>query len=140
VVTGKALNTKAGLEEPDETPDTSGEDTGLIEDVHTLLADARRFAEAELAYQKARAAYAGQAARTIAILGVVAATLVFFAAMAAVLGSVIALAAVMSPWTAMATVTLVLVVLAVTCVLIALAKVRRMKSVLADGDGDAERS
>lgn len=139
MITGKALNTIEDLERPDETSDASDEDVGLIEELRTLVADARRFAEAEMAYQKARAAYAGQAARTVAVLGLVSATLVFFAAMAAVVGSVIALAAAVSPWAAMATVTGVLLLLAGTCAAIAMAKVRRMKSVLGNGGDDAQR-
>jgi hypothetical protein len=115
------------------------EDPSLAQDMRLLAAHARTFAEAEVAFQKARAAYVGSASRSIAVLGVVAATLVFFAAMAAILGAVIALGPVLGLWGAMAAVTLALLGLAVILALVAAAKVSRMKQVLGEGNGDAQR-
>jgi hypothetical protein len=119
--------------------DTAPEDPGLVADMRLLADNARSFAQAELAYQKARAAYAGQAARAIAVLGLVAAVLVFFAAMAAVMGAVIALGTVLSPWIAMAAVTFGLLALAALCAGFAAIKAKRMKSVLTEGASNAKR-
>ncbi len=113
------------------------EDPTLAQDIKALAGQVRTFAEAELAYQKARASYLGSAARTIAILGVVAAVLAFFAVMAAVMGTVIALGPLLGPWGAMAVVTLVLLVIAATCGFAALSKAKRTKAVLGEGAGDA---
>lgn len=115
------------------------EDPSLVQDMRLLAAHVRTFAEAEVAFQKARAAYVGSATRTIAVLGVVAATLVFFAAMAAILGAVIALGPVLGLWGAMAAVTLGLLALALVLALAALAKVSRMKAVLAEEAANAKR-
>jgi hypothetical protein len=127
------------LEPPRVDDDPAREDPGLVADMRLLADNVRRFAEAELAYQKARAAYAGKVTRSIAVLGVVAATLLFFAAMAAILGAVIALGKVLSPWAAMAAVTLGLLLLALICAGLALAKARRMKAVLSEGGDNAKR-
>ncbi|MCB2049597.1 MAG: phage holin family protein [Novosphingobium sp.] len=104
-----------------------------------IAGQVRTFAEAELAFQKARAAYAGSAAKTIALLGVIAAVFLFFAAMAAVFGTVIALGPSLGLWGAMAAVTLGLFLLAGICAAAAAAKAKRMKTVLSERVGDAER-
>lgn len=109
------------------------EDPSLAQDMRLLAGEVRALAEAELAFQKARATYAGSAAGVIAVLGIVAAVLVFFAVMAAILGTIIALSASLGVWGAMATVSLSLLALAVICALVALAKARRMKVVLGNG-------
>lgn len=111
-------------------PTTEGEDLSLIEDVRLLAGEARAYAQAELAYQKARAAYAGAETRNIAILGVSAAVLVFFAVMALVLGAVIAVGTLIGPWLSMIAVPVAILVVAVILGLSARGKVRRMMSLL----------
>jgi hypothetical protein len=109
---------------------TEGEDLSLIEDVRLLAGEARAYAQAELAYQKARAAYAGAETRNIAIMGVSAAVLVFFAVMALVLGAVIAVGTVIGPWLSMIAVPVAILVVAAILGLSARGKVRRMMSLL----------
>lgn len=112
------------------------DDASLREDLRLLAADAKSFVTAELAYQKARAAYASEKAKTISLLGVIAATAIFFAALAAVVGTVIALGPVLGPWGAMAAVTLALLAIALICGLIAMNHLRQMKDVLSEGGDD----
>src|SRR5690606_10872014 len=66
-------------------------DRSLADDLRRLSEDARALARAELAYQKSRAAFAGQEAKRIALLGLLAGVLTFFALMALTLGLVLAL-------------------------------------------------
>ncbi|MFK4871145.1 phage holin family protein [Novosphingobium sp. ZW T3_23] len=120
------LDTQANL----APPTTEGEDLSLIEDVRLLAGEARTYAQAELAYQKARAAYAGAETRNIAILGVGAAVLVFFAVMALVLGAVIAVGTIIGPWLSMIAVPVAILVAAAIMGLSARGKVRRMMSLL----------
>lgn len=85
----------------------------LNEDLHQLAQDARAYAEAELQFQKSRAAFAASASKNIAIYAVTALVLAFFAVMALVVGLVIALAPLITAWGSTAVVTLVLLGLAV---------------------------
>ncbi|VWX52086.1 phage holin family protein [Novosphingobium sp. 9U] len=85
----------------------------LNEDLHQLAQDARTYAEAELQFQKSRAAFAASASKNIVIYAVAALVLVFFAVMALVVGLVIALAPIITAWGSTALVTLVLLGLAV---------------------------
>ena len=107
-------------------------DRSLPEDMRQLADDARTLAAAEIAYQKARAAFAGNEAKRIAILGLFAAAFVFFTLMALIVGIVIALGPVLGPWGATATVAGGLALLILICAVIILWRVRRMKSVLKD--------
>jgi hypothetical protein len=125
------------LEPNEPLDDDLREDPTLAQDMRLLASQVRTFAEAEMAFQKARAVYVGGQARTIAMLGVVAATLVFFAAMAAVLGTVIALGPVLGLWGATGAVTLGLLAIALICALIAMVRAKRVKSVLGENDGNA---
>lgn len=111
------------------------EDPTLAEDVQQLIRDARALAEAEFAFQKTRAAYAGAEAKGIALLGVVAVVLVFFAVMALVVGAVIALGPVLTAWGAMAGVTLALLTIAGICALAAKVRLKRLKNAISDKKG-----
>jgi hypothetical protein len=113
-------------------PPREAEEATLAEDLQQLARDARALAEAEFAFQKTRAAYAGAQAKGIALLGGVAAVLVFFAAMALVVGAVIALGPVLTAWGAMAAVTLGLLAIAGFCLLAAKVRVRRLMNAIAD--------
>lgn len=63
----------------------------LVDDVRQMVSDGRILLEAELAYQKSRAAVAGQGAKSVAGWGALALALVFFALMALVVGLVLGL-------------------------------------------------
>lgn len=108
------------------------EGPSLAEDLRLLAEEAKALAQAEFAFQKSRAAYAGTETRTISLLLVGAAVLIFFALMALVTGTVIALGPALGPWGAMAAVTLALVIVAGLCALSARARFKRMMAIVSD--------
>ena len=128
---------------PDSTPAEreapadleAARERSLQEDLRLLADDARVLAQAELAYQKSRAAFAGQEAGRIALLGVLAAVLVFFALMALTLGVVLALTPVLGAWGATAAATGGLLLVAAILGMIVASRVRHMKATLTDGKG-----
>lgn len=73
-------------------------DRSLVDDVRQLVTDGRTLLEAELAYQKSRAAVAGQGAKAVAGWGALALALVLFALMALTFGLVLGLASLVGPW------------------------------------------
>lgn len=116
-------------------PRVAAENPTLAEELRHLAVEARTLAEAELAFQKTRAAYAGAEAKGIALLGLVAAVLAFFALMALVVGAVIALGPLLSPWGAMAAVSLALLLGAGLCALLAKTRLARMLNAISDRKG-----
>jgi hypothetical protein len=74
-------------DEPVDPPERS-----LVDDVRELVNDGRTLLEAELAYQKSRAALAGRTAKSMAGWIALALSLVFFALMALVMGLLLILA------------------------------------------------
>ncbi|MFN5780690.1 MAG: phage holin family protein, partial [Novosphingobium sp.] len=64
----------------------------LVDDVRALVDDGRTLLEAELAYQKSRAALAGRTAKSMAGWIALALSLVFFALMTLVMGLLLILA------------------------------------------------
>lgn len=106
----------------------------LADDLRQLAEDGKAYAEAELAYQKSRAALAGQGVKTIAIFGGLAAALVFFALMALTLGLVLALTPLLTAWGAAAASFVGLLVLALICAMVANARFKRMKQFLGPQD------
>lgn len=116
-----------GLEAQDE-------DLSFAQDLRLLAEEARALAQAELAFQKARAAYVSAELRTITLLGMLGAGFVFFALMALVVGFVIALGSVLGPWAAMAAGTLIIGGIALALLLLARARMRRMRTVLSAGE------
>jgi hypothetical protein len=107
-------------------------DRSLADDLRRLSEDARALARAELAYQKSRAAFAGQEAKRIALLGLLAGVLTFFALMALTLGLVLALTPLLTAWGATAAVVGGLLVIAALCALVAFGRWRRMMAALSD--------
>lgn len=119
----------------DSTPSNTAtaadaDDRSLLDDVRQLADDARAVARAEVAYQKSRAAFAGQEARSIALFGVLAAVLAFFALMALTLGLVIALTPLITAWGATAAVAGGLLVIAMLCGFSAARRWQRMRAAL----------
>lgn len=108
------------------------EDPTFAEDLQQLVQEARMLAQAEFAFQKTRAAYAGAEAKNIALFGVIAAVLVFFAVMALVVGAIIALSPALTAWGATAAVTLSLLLVAAICALAAKSRLGRMMNALSD--------
>jgi hypothetical protein len=104
----------------------------LVDDLRRLSEDARALARAELAYQKSRAAFAGQEVKRITLLGLLAGVLVFFALMALTLGLVLALTPLLTALGATAAVVGGLLAIAALCALVALGRWRRMVAALSD--------
>jgi len=102
----------------------------LNEDLHQLAQDARAYAEAELRFQKSRAAYTASASKSIAVYGLAALVLVFFAVMALVVGLLLALTPLITAWGATALVTLALLGLAVFLLLQVKKRVTTMTTIL----------
>lgn len=110
----------------------------LVDDVRHLTDAGRELARAELAFQKARAAYAGKGVRNVAIAGAAGMALVFFALMAFVLGLMLFLAPIITPIGATVAVVTGLLIAAVLCAMVARNSLRQMKTVLRErGDEDA---
>lgn len=86
--------------EPPLVKDQTGNaaERSLVDDVRQLIGDGRTLLEAELAYQKSRAAMAGQGAKAVAGWGALALALVLFALMALTFGLVLGLATLVGPW------------------------------------------
>lgn len=104
-------------------------DASFAQDLRLLADEAKTLAQAELAFQKSRAAYVAGETGKIAGLLVVAAVIVFFAVMALIVGTIIALGAAIGLWWAMLAVTLTLLVFAIVLALIARGRLRVMKQV-----------
>lgn len=109
-------------------PDESDADRSLVDDVRQMVDDGRVLLEAELAYQKSRAAAAGAGIKGIAGWAALALALVFFALMALVMGLLLALASLIGGWGAMAVVVLGLLV---SAGLAGVAATRRWKAMAA---------
>lgn len=121
--------------EPEVIPSTGdAAQRSLVEDVRTLVQDGRTLIEAELAYQKSRAALAGSGVRGIATWGALALALAFFALMALVFGLVLALSALIGAWLATVAVVLGLTFVAALCGMAASRRWKRTFSLLSDKD------
>jgi hypothetical protein len=111
--------------------------SGVVGDIRQLATDAKTLAEAELAFQVSRAKVAGEAARNVAIFGVVAFVFGFFALGALTVGLLLALTPLVTAWGATAIVVGLLALGAILCVSAALRRIRRLRTVLSGGDGEA---
>lgn len=111
-------------------------DRSLVDDVRTLVAAGRELAQAELSFQKAKAAYAGKAVRNVAIASAAALALAFVALMALVLGLILTLAPILTPIGATVAVVAGLMIAAVLCLMAARGSWQRMKDVLGEPGGD----
>lgn len=109
----------------------------FVDDLRQLVDDARTLAQAEIAYQSARARLAGSSIGKIAGLGALALALVFFALMALVIGLVLALSPLLGAWGAMAAVMAGLLVLAALAAVSALARLKRLSALLSGKDDPA---
>jgi hypothetical protein len=88
----------------DARDDLGPEETLLSEDIAALIASGRTYAEAELAFQKTRAALAGSNAGKAAAALVLALVLINIALTALAIGAVLALAPLITIWGAIAVV------------------------------------
>ncbi len=115
------------LPEATELPEAT-----LGEDLRELIDQGKVLAEAELAWQKSRAAFAGSQAGGIALLAALAMALAFFALMALTFGLVLALAPLLTAWGAMGAVAGGLLLAALFCGAAASLRVRRVVRLISD--------
>jgi len=76
----------------------------LAEDIAALASDGRTYVEAEIAFQKSRAAYSASHGKSAALFGLFALGFVHLALIGLVVGALFALAPLLTPWGATATV------------------------------------
>lgn len=80
----------------------------LLGDVEALIDDGKTYLEAELAFQKTRAAFVADRAKSTVVFGAVAALLGFLALVGMTVGSIIALTPLLTAWGASAAVVAIL--------------------------------
>jgi hypothetical protein len=107
-------------------------DRSLLEDVEELIADGKGYLEAELAYQKTRAAFVAGGVKGVAVLGAVAAVLAVMALMGLTLGLILALTPLITAWGATAVVVGLLLLGAWLAARAAGARWRRITAAAAD--------
>lgn len=112
--------------------DIDAADRSLIDDVRALAEDGRTLLEAELAYQKSRAALAGRTAKSMAGWIALALSLVFFALMGLVMGLLLTLAPLIGGLGATLVVVLALLVAAGLCAWVAVRRWHAMTERLED--------
>lgn len=105
----------------------------LAQDLRQLADEAKALAQAEIAFQKSRAAFVSNETKTIGLLAIAALVVIFFALMAFVVGTVIALGPLVGPWGAMALVTIALLILALACGMGARSRLKNMMVVAGNG-------
>lgn len=93
-----------------EAPAPPAGERSLIEDVEALIDDGKTYLEAEIAYQKTRAAYVTDKARGALIYGALAAGFGFLALVGLTIGLIIALTPLLTAWGASALVVGLLVI------------------------------
>lgn len=99
-----------GGELPEQLDPPASRERSLTDDLVAMLDDGKTYVEAEVQYQKTRAAFALDRGKAGAFYGVIAFALLHLALVALVVGSVIALIPAIGAWAATALVTGLLVV------------------------------
>ena len=105
----------ADMPEPsDDAPLAEGqgaledEDLSLLDHVQALIDDGKTYLEAELGFQKTRAAFVADRAKSTMVSGAIAALLGFLALVGLTVGSIIALTPLLTAWGASALVVAIL--------------------------------
>ena len=101
------------IEEADPLDDAEGAGRSLLADVEALIDDGKTYLEAELAYQRTRAAFVADGAKSAVILFAMAVLLAFLALIGLTVGLIIALTPILTAWGASALVVALLLVGAV---------------------------
>jgi hypothetical protein len=117
---------------PPEAPETTF--SALREDVTALVEDARNYAEAEIAFQKTRAALAGKHGARALVMLVLALVLLHIALIALAVGAVIALAPLVTIWGAIAIVVGVMLFGVALLVRVALGDGKLLAAMFGSGD------
>lgn len=129
-MTEDAADLTGGIE---ELPGSNSASFG--DDMRELILNGQAAAQAELAYQKARAAFAAERTGRIVLFGAIASALVLLTLVALVVGSVLALAPALGAWGATGAVCAVLLIVALLLALLARRQVRAIRAVLSDPEG-----
>ncbi len=96
--------------------DLEGEARSLLDDVQALIDDGKTYLEAELGFQKTRAAFVADRAKSTMVYGALAALLAFLALIGLTVGAIIALTPLLTAWGASALVVAVLLLAAALAV------------------------
>lgn len=100
-------------ERVEDSEDAEADERSLAADVHALIEDGKTYLEAELVYQKTRAAFVADRAKGAFIYGAVAAVFGFLALIGLTVGLIIALTPLLTAWGASALVVVALLAAAV---------------------------
>lgn len=122
----------ASVDDLSSADDVVPETRSLTDDIVALLDDGRTMVEAEVQYQKTRAAFAFDRGRAGALYGIVAFALIHLALVALVVGAVFALAPVIGAWGATIVVAGILVIVGGLFALAAKRRFARMASAYAE--------
>lgn len=109
----------------------------LLDDVGDLVGDAQTWFDAELSYQKVRAAFVGANLKQAAVLGLAAAVLIVVAVMGLTFGLILALAPLVTAWGATAIVVGTMLLVALLCGLSARKAGRAAVAAIREQDEDA---
>lgn len=128
--------------DPGDVPDMVNEelanaDRSLLDDIGNLVGDAQTWFDAELSYQKVRAAFVGASLKQTVVLGVAAVVLLLVAVLGLTFGLILALAPLVTAWGATAIVVGLLLLLALMCGRGASAAWRDVLGAVHDQDDDA---
>ena len=106
-----------GVTEPGPDPDNGGEAElrSLLEDVEALVDDGKTYLEAELTYQKTRAAFVADRVKAAFVYAAIAAALSCLALIGLTVGLIIALTPLLTAWGASTLVVGLLILGAVVC-------------------------
>jgi hypothetical protein len=126
----------AELDELD-SPDSERDERSLIEDVELLIEDGKTYLEAEIAYQKTRAAFVADRAKSAFLLYAVAAVFGLLALVGLTVGLIFALTPLLTAWGASALVVGLLVIAALVAVH---AAGKRWKGLMAAIETPADRA
>ncbi len=111
-------------------PTSTGPSEGsLASDIEALFDDGKTYLEAELAYQKSRAVFAGNRVKWSLVYGAAAFGFLHLALIALVVGAVMALTPLIGPWLAMLAVTILLLAGAALFITRLRGKLREVRSV-----------
>jgi hypothetical protein len=113
--------------------DPDGEERSLLDDVRAFIDDGKTYLEAELGFQKTRAAFVADRAKSAMVFGVIAALLAFLALVGLTVGSIIALTPLLTAWGASA---VVVAILLLAAALAARAAGRKWSSLMRAISGD----
>ncbi|HTM95592.1 MAG TPA: phage holin family protein [Croceibacterium sp.] len=116
------------MRDEDPLPETGEEadERSLLDDVGAAIEDGKTYLEAELAYQRTRAAFAADRAKDAAVFAALGGALALLALVALTIGLVIALVPLLTAWGAAAVVTGAWLALSVVFLRMAAARWRRL--------------